>query len=854
MNAKLCSHVKRIAAAAIVLTLVSGGVTSVPFADLSSTAILNASADVDKWAWGNSDLYAEWDGVTDTLTFIGTGTASFPYQYRQYKSYVKKIIFSDGITSIGSFSGCYALTSVEFADSVTEIGNYAFEYCRSLTSVAFPSNLTTIGTAAFSQTSLENTLSLPNSVTSIGSSAFAYTNITSVAVPKDVESIANVFSGCFRLESVSLPNGLTDIESAFNGCTELTSVTVPATVTSMDYAFNECTKLETVNIPDGVTSISYTFSNCTSLKTVSIPDGITNMEGTFDGCSNLETASIPDGVTTIKNAFRNCSLIKSVDIPSSVVELSQAFSNCTSLENVKLESTTMTSFTTDEYSWDVNTFANCTSLKSIDLPESITIIDNGVFSGCTGLTSITLPENLTEIGSNAFSDSGLTSISFPETLTIIGDSAFNECDGLTSATFPANVTEIRSSAFYGCTQLKDITFESEGDHDTFFGFSAFGSLTADDSIEIPRRSRGGQQLVTYSTYINPDSEFEYSDENSHQYFGDAKVTIRDNGITYTYVYKPSTCTETGIEAHYAGSDGKFYRDSQGYELIEEATDESYFITEPNGHSYSALSWKWKKLSDGDDYTATVTVGCMYGDTETFDVVAPVQSDELINGTYYWATAQGEEPWYYVSSSLFIESTTYTVSVEGTDGYITEATKKDSYRKNDCVTVTANDKSGSKSFIGWYVGDKCVSQNTKYTFFVSEDVTLTPKYADTAKTAEVVTSLSVNRGEDIRYYKQKIQFVYEWSLPKGYTFVEAGIIRAYDIDVTNLTPSNAAANGAKVNKSSIKKANGKYSLAVNMSYETKQKTVNAKGYIICKNKSGKKQTIMTNMQVSAYDNY
>ena len=57
----------------------------------------------------------------------------------------------DSVTTIGdlAFNGCSSLTTVTIGDSVTEIGRYAFYDCSSLTSVTIPDSVTTIGSSAF---------------------------------------------------------------------------------------------------------------------------------------------------------------------------------------------------------------------------------------------------------------------------------------------------------------------------------------------------------------------------------------------------------------------------------------------------------------------------------------------------------------------------------------------------------------------------------------------------------------------------------------------------------------------------------------------------------------------------------
>src|SRR5512140_3443470 len=50
---------------------------------------------------------------------------------------------------------------------VTRVGDYAFNNCSALTNVAFPNSLTSIGNGAFQSTSLTNVV-LPDNLTSIG--------------------------------------------------------------------------------------------------------------------------------------------------------------------------------------------------------------------------------------------------------------------------------------------------------------------------------------------------------------------------------------------------------------------------------------------------------------------------------------------------------------------------------------------------------------------------------------------------------------------------------------------------------------------------------------------------------------
>ncbi|MBE6174947.1 MAG: leucine-rich repeat domain-containing protein, partial [Rikenellaceae bacterium] len=62
-----------------------------------------------------------------------------------------KVIIGESVTSIGNaaFDECTSLTSVTIPDSVTSIGEWAFSECKQLTSVTIGRGVTSIGEWAF---------------------------------------------------------------------------------------------------------------------------------------------------------------------------------------------------------------------------------------------------------------------------------------------------------------------------------------------------------------------------------------------------------------------------------------------------------------------------------------------------------------------------------------------------------------------------------------------------------------------------------------------------------------------------------------------------------------------------------
>ena len=197
-------------------------------------------------------------------------------------SSLTSITIPNSVTSIGdeAFAWCSSLTSITIPNSVTSIGDEAFAWCSGLTTMVVSSGNTKYDSRdncnAFIETATNTLISgcqnsvIPNSVTRIGNNAFnGHSGLTSVEIPNSVTSIGDgAFYGCSSLTSVEIGNSVTSIGGhAFEYCSGLTSMTIGNSVTSIgDYAFYECSGLTSVTIGNSVSSIGrYAFDNCYSL-------------------------------------------------------------------------------------------------------------------------------------------------------------------------------------------------------------------------------------------------------------------------------------------------------------------------------------------------------------------------------------------------------------------------------------------------------------------------------------------------------------------------------------------------------------------------------------------------------------
>ena len=234
----------------------------------------------------------------------------------------------NSVTSIGdgAFEDCYSLTAVTIPNSVTYIGYDAFESCN-MTSVTIPNSATYIGDGAFEQCGNMMSVTIGNGVTNIGEYAFDQcTSLTSVTIPGGVSSISiDVFAGCNSLTNITVA-ATNSVYSSLSGvlfdkaqATLLQfpgalggSYTIPNSVTSIGYsAFAGC-NITNITIPNGVTNIGYNaFGGCL-MKSVVIPNSVTSIgEYAFGNCG-MTSVTIPNSVTYIgDDAFFFCSVLKS---------------------------------------------------------------------------------------------------------------------------------------------------------------------------------------------------------------------------------------------------------------------------------------------------------------------------------------------------------------------------------------------------------------------------------------------------------------------------------------------------------------------------------------------------------------
>lgn len=371
--------------------------------------ILSVSADYN--TCGENITWVLEDG---TLTLSGYGEM---YHYEFYgnispwagdEHLIKKLVVSEGITSIGNTAFCdfVCLTDVSLPSTIKSIGVNAFSGCSKLEEFTIPAALEILD-------------------------GFCFTNCYSLVEFKVAEGNANF---CAE-DGVLYSADKTVLWNYPIGSSEIV-FEMPNTVEHVAaYAFSEAANLRHIEFGNQLKSVGdEAFHNCIGLTSITLKDGFQRFGGgAFQGCENLSVINLPDSVHRVGPlAFDQTAYYNNLDNWESDVVLY--------LDNIVLAG---------RESWDsVGDSSDLELTGDYTIKEGTTIIADEAFDFLSDLTSIT----------------------FPSTLKVIGEGAFYGCDSLTEVTVPVGVTHIYEIAFTSCDALSKIILPSTLQHIGYTAF------------------------------------------------------------------------------------------------------------------------------------------------------------------------------------------------------------------------------------------------------------------------------------------------------------------------------------------------------------------------------------------------
>lgn len=165
--------------------------------------------------------YSIINGKAIITGYIGTGDViTIPSTFGNYPT------VEIGDYAFHSIQG-HLITSVNIPNSITKIGDYAFQKCKKLTFVTIPNSVSSIGEGAFVHCTSLSSATIGNNVTTIGDRAFSYCPLTNVFIPDSVTTIGDyVFQYCQSLTYITFGRNITKIgERVLDYCNSLTSIT-----------------------------------------------------------------------------------------------------------------------------------------------------------------------------------------------------------------------------------------------------------------------------------------------------------------------------------------------------------------------------------------------------------------------------------------------------------------------------------------------------------------------------------------------------------------------------------------------------------------------------------------------------
>lgn len=237
-----------------------------------------------------------------------------------------------------------------------------------------------------------------------------------------------------------------------------------------------------LTIPDSINFSGLTFKvtkignnafyNNWGIYTVDIPNTVTSIGySSFESCGNLKSIELPKFLTHIKkHAFSWCQLLTVVEIPKSVrIIEGGVFAYCPKLSNILVDaenefycSVDGSVFSKDKT--EIIQYATGKDDEAYKIPNTVDRIAYYAFEGA-GLISVEIPNSVTIINEGAFFNCPeLTSVILPNSALKIGIDAFRKCERMQNIFIPELVSEIGYDVFYQCKNLSSIFVDKNNEN------------------------------------------------------------------------------------------------------------------------------------------------------------------------------------------------------------------------------------------------------------------------------------------------------------------------------------------------------------------------------------------------------
>ena len=397
---------------------------------------------------------------------------------------------------LGQIAGAFGMSgiqSIEIANTVEEIGDWAFFYNTALgmtktndgyilTPISLPDSVQKIGKAAFygltrgTQYPTMRNINLGNGLIEIGK-----LNFTSKQSPWLISSEKSI-----PIKKWDSQNALTEVGSGH-------AFVFPASLKkTMDYSFKNTTFCGgRVTITGHIMKYAFESTKYEMLPYIAdryAPDTFFSNDGHGGyGLYNLSMHTISASNTDVADGMLNTegnTIIKSL--------------------NNSLTKTTIPNYikTIGE-----DAFFGQSKLTSVAIPNSVTTIERRAFMNTSALTNIEIPNSITSIGEDAFTDSGLINLTIPGSVIDIGIEAFSSCDVLQSVNISEGVKNIGARAFSDCSGLTTVIIPNSVTAIADDGFKNSGSYSLKGATTFYVKSGSFAETWAKKAQVNYITDF-----------------------------------------------------------------------------------------------------------------------------------------------------------------------------------------------------------------------------------------------------------------------------------------------------------------------------------------------------------